>query len=71
MSPEATTNLLGVTSLWVVIRPHINHTVAQKLGHDIVNACRLSRRTRWKRYTTEAARACGGENANRKMLMRF
>jgi glutamate decarboxylase len=40
MSPEATTNLLGVTSLRVVIRPHINHTVAQKLGHDIVNACR-------------------------------
>ncbi|MGF6924500.1 pyridoxal-dependent decarboxylase, partial [Paraburkholderia sp. 40] len=36
MPPNAT----DVTSLRVVVRPHINHTVAQQLGHDIISACK-------------------------------
>ncbi|MBC8752305.1 glutamate decarboxylase [Paraburkholderia sp. WC7.3g] len=36
MPPNAT----DVTSLRVVIRPHINHTVAQQLGRDIISACK-------------------------------
>ncbi|MBN3789476.1 glutamate decarboxylase [Burkholderia sp. Ac-20353] len=33
-------NAEEVMSLRVVIRPHINHNVAQLLGHDIINACK-------------------------------
>ncbi|MNV79912.1 hypothetical protein D3C71_1734840 [compost metagenome] len=32
-------NAESVTSLRVVIRPHINHTVAMLLAQDIVKAC--------------------------------
>jgi glutamate decarboxylase len=34
-------NAEEVMSLRVVVRPHINHTVAQLLGHDIINACKF------------------------------
>ncbi|HTI16467.1 MAG TPA: glutamate decarboxylase [Trinickia sp.] len=33
-------NAEAVTSLRVVVRPHINRTVAELLGNDIINACK-------------------------------
>ncbi|MEK7320482.1 MAG: glutamate decarboxylase [Pseudomonadota bacterium] len=34
-------NAESVTSLRVVVRPHVNHNVAQLLANDIINACKF------------------------------
>jgi len=33
-------NAESVTSLRVVVRPHVNHNVANLLANDIINACK-------------------------------